>query len=254
MGCSGSSAIKPNFKTIAEVQSAIRKAGLESSNLIFGIDFTKSNLYNGEFSFQGKSLHDITVKNPYMEVIEILGETLEAFDDDKIIPTYGFGDIYTKDKSIFPFYPDRSPIGFQEVLRRYKEIIPGINLSGPTNFAPLIREALRIVKAEKSYHILVICTDGQVDAEKDTTRAIVEASSYPMSIICIGVGDGPWEIMRKFDEKLPTRKFDNFHFVEFNKLRKKYSEDFAPAFALNCLMEVPEQYCLIKKLGYLDSS
>ncbi|KAK2961276.1 putative Periodic tryptophan protein 2 like protein [Blattamonas nauphoetae] len=242
MGC-GTSAIKDNYKTLEEVTQAIRKQGLESSNLIFGIDYTKSNMYMGERSFQGRSLHDCTGPvNPYMEVIEILGKTLEDFDDDHIIPTFGFGDVYTTDKSVFPFYPDRNPVGFQEVLHRYREITPGINLSGPTNFAPLINQAIEITKQEKSYHILVIVTDGQVTNERATAEAIVNATSHPISIICIGVGDGPWDEMHRFDDKLPKRKFDNFQFVEYNAIRKKHSENFAPVFALHCLMEIPEQF------------
>ena len=49
--------ILDNFKSLTEVQSALRKAGLESSDLIVGIDFTKSNTWTGERSFGGRSLH-----------------------------------------------------------------------------------------------------------------------------------------------------------------------------------------------------
>lgn len=39
------------------------------------------------------------------QVICILGETLEPFDEDGIIPVYGFGDFTTKDKSVFELRP-----------------------------------------------------------------------------------------------------------------------------------------------------
>lgn len=98
-------AIGDHFKDLEEVAGAIKTAGLEKSQLIFGIDFTISNLENGLMTFNGRSLHycDDDIKNPYQKVIQILGKTLECFDIDGRIPAFGFGDSTTKDRKVFPF-------------------------------------------------------------------------------------------------------------------------------------------------------
>eukprot|EP01119_Soliformovum_irregulare_P022722 TRINITY_DN7824_c0_g1_i1.p1 TRINITY_DN7824_c0_g1~~TRINITY_DN7824_c0_g1_i1.p1 ORF type:complete len:272 (+),score=81.88 TRINITY_DN7824_c0_g1_i1:56-871(+) len=237
----GFHAIKDNYRSLDDLQEALRAAGLESSNLIIGVDYTKSNTWSGKISFGGKNLHTISqVINPYQEVIQIIGKTLEPFDDDKLIPAFGFGDITTGDKTVFPFWPDRPSYGFEEVLNRYTEISPQIQLSGPTSFAPIIRAAIDIVRKERSYHILVIIADGQVDVVKPTVDAIVDATNYPLSIVCIGVGDGPWDRMREFDDGLPARKFDNFQFVPFNEVMER-AENREVTFAVAAMQEIPEQ-------------
>ena len=121
-------AIQDHFQSLSEISSAIKNAGLENSQLIFGkfrladdlfckiinyyyfyfikgIDFTISNLENGTRTFNGRSLHycDEEIRNPYQKVIEILGKTLECFDVDGKIPAFGFGDSTTKDRKVFPF-------------------------------------------------------------------------------------------------------------------------------------------------------
>ncbi len=65
-------------------------------------------------------------------------------------------------KAVFPYHPDRACYGFQEVLQCYSEITPLLVFSGPTSFAPVIREAINIVRAARAYHILVIVADGAV--------------------------------------------------------------------------------------------
>ncbi|PKU82115.1 E3 ubiquitin-protein ligase RGLG2 [Dendrobium catenatum] len=69
--------------------------------------------------------------------------------------------------------------------------------------------------------------------ERKTVDSIVKASDFPLSIILVGVGDGPWDMMKEFDDNIPARSFDNF---QANQTRKDTE------FALAALMEIPSQY------------
>lgn len=164
-------------------------------------------------------------------------------DEDDCIPCYGFGDTLTQDHSVFSFASD-SGLPFEQILtrfviyfldperfskcKRYCQLVPHIKMAGPTSFAPIVHQAISIVNSTGTYHILVIIADGQmtrsVDTpshllsknEQETVDAICLASHFPLSIVMVGVGDGPWDAMLYFDNHLRDRRFDNFQFVDFH--------------------------------------
>ncbi|GAB2283849.1 E3 ubiquitin-protein ligase rglg2 [Dionaea muscipula] len=262
------SRINDDYASLDQVTAALLRNGLESSNLIIGIDFTKSNEWTGARSFNRKSLHHIGESlNPYEQAISIIGKTLAAFDDDNLIPCFGFGDASTHDQDVFSFYPDdRYCNGFEEVLSRYREIVPHLRLAGPTSFAPVIEMAMTIVEQSGGqYHVLLIIADGQVTRsvdteggqlspqERKTVEAIVRASKYPLSIVLVGVGDGPWDMMKEFDDNIPARDFDNFQFVNFTEIMSKNVNVSRKEteFALAALMEIPSQYRATIELNLL---
>ena len=247
--------ILTTYETLEELQEAMSKAGLESSNLIVGIDFTGSNATSGQRTY-GRNMHSIIPNNPnpYMRVMDVMGRALAPYDDDGLIPVFGFGDKTTQARSVFDLSPSRRPFnGMQEAIEAYKKVVPTLTLSGPTSFAPLIKKAIEIVKETKQYHILVIICDGQVSDVDLNRRAIEEASHYALSIICVGVGDGPFGVMENFDDVIKNSKFDNFNFVNYYKTCEEFVENPDISFACVALHEIPEQFAIIKQLGYLDN-
>eukprot|EP00276_Gloeochaete_wittrockiana_P009769 CAMPEP_0184649346 /NCGR_PEP_ID=MMETSP0308-20130426/6683_1 /TAXON_ID=38269 /ORGANISM="Gloeochaete witrockiana, Strain SAG 46.84" /LENGTH=355 /DNA_ID=CAMNT_0027081987 /DNA_START=214 /DNA_END=1281 /DNA_ORIENTATION=- len=259
--CATGKNINPDqYESIEEVQEALFRAGLKSSSLIVGIDFTRSNTENGEYTYDGHSLHQLYNNdhrlNPYQEVIKTIGKTLARFDDDGLIPVYGFGDATCKDKGVFSLVRlfeerDRPCNGFEEVLAIYRKVLGIIQLDGPTSFAPIIRKAIEIVKVQKKYHILLIITDGCTLTDSLDKATIMEASEYPLSIIIVGVGDGPWGQVKLMDD-LPDRSFDNVQFVNYEKIRKCGGVYKDSVFVATALQEIPPQYTAICKLGLLS--
>ena len=245
---------------------SLKAAGVESSNLICAIDFTASNKTAGADTFGGLSLHtlDHPGGNPYESALSIIGKTLSSFDDDNLIPAFGFGDQTSKSFGTRPL--GEAPCrGFEGVLSEYRKALQrGIVLSGPTSFAPVIRKAIDLVKASgNELHVLLIIADGQVsealDCKRETINAIVEASRVPLSIVIVGVGDGPFDQMAAFDDQLPERRFDNLQFVDFQPFQaalaaepsKEKQTAIEAAFALCALQELPSQFKEIVHLGLL---
>ncbi|KAG6635046.1 hypothetical protein CIPAW_11G015400 [Carya illinoinensis] len=213
------------------VLEALAHAGLESPNLIVGIDFTKSNEWTGTESFNRRSLHHIGAEqNPYEQAMSIIGKAVASFNGNNLIRCFGFGDV-------FSFYPDeRLCNGYEEVLGRYRELVPYVQLAGPTSFAPVIEMAINVVETSGGqYHVLLIIADGK----------------YPLSIILVGVGDGPWDSMREFIGRIPVRVFDNFQFVNFTEIMSwnMNQTEKEAEFSLAGLVKLPSQYRKIIELN-----
>eukprot|EP01126_Amoeba_proteus_P015192 TRINITY_DN1676_c0_g4_i2.p1 TRINITY_DN1676_c0_g4~~TRINITY_DN1676_c0_g4_i2.p1 ORF type:complete len:377 (+),score=86.29 TRINITY_DN1676_c0_g4_i2:50-1132(+) len=172
--------------------TVLGESNFKRTRLIFGVDFTKSNIWNGRNTFNG-SLHTVGKgENPYQRVLRVVGEALEGYSVDKKIPTFGFGDKRTHARDTFPFLPDC--VGGKDydlILEQYKEIVKFVELSGPTSWAPIIRKAIEVTKSNQGHHTLVLITDDPADESKvmDTRRAVEEANQVPLSIIVVGVGE-----------------------------------------------------------------
>ncbi|GFV92896.1 e3 ubiquitin-protein ligase RGLG2 [Trichonephila clavipes] len=133
-----------------------------------------------------------------------------------------------------------------------EEMLAQVQRSGPTTLAPIIRRATDIVRRTGMFHILLIVTDGQMRPDETHTRhALVEASKSALSIVVVGVGDGPWRALEEWDERVPDRVFDNFHFVNYHHVVRS-ARNAEAALALHALMEIPDQYQTILRLNYLS--
>jgi len=259
---------RDDIMNIDSMRSALGRAGVEACSLIVGIDFTGSNRMQGRESFHGECLHAIGSKhgpNPYEQALGLIGQALAPFDGGPgdVVPSFVFGDAQTRHHSVRALRNDST--GMSGVLDAYREAAKRPTFSGPTSFAPLIDKAVEVVRSRGNvFHVLVIVADGQVDNEMEclssTKAAIVRAAGHPLSIVMVGVGDGPWETMNDFDDELPERQFDNFQFVAFSKFQALLKDASAAqqkvieaAFAVCALQEVPAQVAAAKALGMLTA-
>jgi E3 ubiquitin-protein ligase RGLG len=211
------SKIGDTFETKEQLTDALRHYGLESCQLLVAIDFTKSNTYQGNRTFEGKSLHflpppvyedvfEVPSKrnertlsfekhelansqhimktlNPYQYVLSVAGNQLESFDDDGNIPTCIFGhtrnDIH--DPYVKEIYSDektRTNYKISGVIDAYESAVHNNTLSGPTRFTPVLEWAIRKVKETKNaYHILIIIGDGCIEDKHDTKHILAKAGN-----------------------------------------------------------------------------
>ena len=236
-------------------------------NLEIAIDYTYSNKPPSD----PKSLHhlDLNELNDYEIAMKYCGNILAQYDADQLFPVYGFGGIpqvlngvpndnYQVSHCFNINFEQNAEIqGIDAVLRFYRESLSRITLSGNTKFSFVLRKVISNIifdlknkKYENHYYILLILTDGAYNDIDETKNLIVEASSLPLSIIIVGIGEnGDFTLMEDLDaDENPLtdprgqiRKRDIVQFIEFNKFKKNNSYMNGSDFAEEVLKEIPRQ-------------
>jgi hypothetical protein len=125
-------------------------------------------------------------------------------------PFFGFGAIPKGKSKVSHFFAlngnelDPKICGVDAVIQSYRDILPTLKMSGPSLFAPLLQECKHLVEFcndFKTYHILVIVTDGEIHDMEETIEEIADIAerNLPVSIIIVGVGDQDFSSMVKLD-------------------------------------------------------
>ena len=175
-------------------------------NFVVAIDFTASN---GDPS-RSDSLHYNNRQEPnqYIQAIRAVGEIIEDYDSDKLFPVYGFGARIPPTGQVSHMFPcnfnNENPFveRLDGIIGSYMNAIQQIQLYGPTNFAPIIRQTAQMAREHQNqneYFVLLIITDGVITDMEATKRAIVENSNLPFSIIIVGVGGADFDSMDELD-------------------------------------------------------
>lgn len=203
-----------------------------------------------------------------------MGKILAKFDTDQCYPVWGFGaKVGNKVRHCFQCGKQVEVHGVKGIIDCYRGVFKTpLIMSHPTVFTEVIRTASMYSKfqmvrtssemstilfpaslnsftcmiaaqeqAQKdgqlSYTILLILTVGNDENIWETKQALVEASSSPLSVVIVGIGDSDFTAMEALDEHDPRAEGgrDITKFVEFNEYNS-YN-----ALTAEVLDEIPDQ-------------
>lgn len=258
--------IHDQYRSPAEVMNAVARLGVEF-NLIVALD---SSIASDSTAY-GQNLH----LSEFRHALKVFSSTLSLYDQDQIIPSYLFGQPMVQSGNVLDmtngmeFNPWGAPsqrtqglVGSadlnaafdhftqQNQMRpRTPTFISGSDIQG------VLEQALNVVRETGQYHILVLFSGQDID-EKSFRRAheaLSLASRYPLSVIAVGVGQGPFYRFHSLDDDVAVRGieriFDNFQFVSYQQVAWEAQYQNLPVeavFMRESLSEIPAQFQLIK--------
>ena len=175
-----------------------------------------------------------------------------------MFPALGFGAAIPPDGKVsHEFFLTLDPTrpfcaGVEGIVSAYHNSLYTVHMSGPTNFAPVINHMATFATAHQSeatnYFVLLILTDGIITDFNDTKKALMAASSLPMSVIIVGIGEEDFDAMdildgdqNRLEYKGQVAERDIVQFVEMQKFVSKEGGWNKELLAKAVLAEIPGQ-------------
>jgi len=226
-------------------------------NFTVAVDFTGSN--GNPKSPQSLHFQDPSGRpNQYVTAINAVGGIVQDYDSDKMFPALGFGARVPPNGAVsHEFFLTLNPstpfcAGVDGIVSAYYNSLNTVQLYGPTNFAPVINHVANFAAAHQgeasNYFVLLILTDGIITDFDDTKRALVGASSLPMSVIIVGIGDEDFAAMdildgdqNRLQYQGQVAKRDIVQFVEMRKFVSREGGWNRELLAKAVLAEIPGQ-------------
>ncbi|KAJ9464977.1 Protein BONZAI 3 [Diplonema papillatum] len=235
------------------------KGGFEI-NLTICVDFSSSNGKPTDVTSLHYSDPNRRLDNEYVKALKAVVKVLGEYDKDQAFPFYGYGarertSMDPAASDIFPvtFDPHRVEVhGIEGIVDAYWKCLDRIEMAEPTRFKNCMDKAYHMASGKKeSYQIVLFVTDGQISDLQAMVDVVVECATEPISVIIIGVGDGPFADMEYLDGddrplvssdgKMPNR--DLVGFVPFREF-----QDDPEQLARETLKEIPKQFTKWAKL------
>ena len=263
--------LKDSIKTTKDLGKFLSNEGIEKMNLMLAYDGTISNASQGKKANAKNSainpnLHHTAPNYPYnmYQTVTRLAEEMavDVMHDDTVDMAV-FGDATTNASSVRELTytdPETGKVRHTGTIpsdlldETYLQLAAKMVMGSPTTFEHIIDWAAakaRLPANCNQLNVLLLLADGLVArgrSTRGTYRALNDACDAPLVVICIGIGDGPWDKMKSFDDERPDSDvphWDNFNFVQLDQYLEPGSEGDMMKIAVAALSELPGAWKVI---------
>ena len=259
-------AIHDQYRSPGDVMNAVVRSGVEF-NLIVALD---SSVLSSSGHF-GQN----PVLNEFKHALSVFSSTIGLYDRDQIIPSYIYGQPMVRSGNVLDMTNGMEFNPWGATSQRTQGLVGATDLNAAfdhftvssqsrgaspafhsgSDIHGVLEQALNVVRETGQYHILIIFSAHDIDDRsfRKAHEALALASRYPLSVITVGVGQGPFYRFHSLDDDVSVqgfeRVFDNFQFVSYQQVSWEAQSRQMPVeavFMRESLSEIPAQYHMIR--------